>query len=210
MTVTAGPGAWVVPPGRAVWVPAGMEHTIQAHGRLAMRTVYVAPDAVPGLPVDCFVVNVSPLLRELILAAMTMTMPAHDPLAGPEARLAGVLLDQIRAARVAPLYLPYPSDSRLRRVADGLIADPGDARHLAAWAKTAGTSTHTLARLFAAETAMSFRQWRQQVRLLDALRRLASGQPVTTVALDLGYESPSAFIAMFRKALGTTPGRYFD
>lgn len=208
MTVTAGPGAWVVPPGRAVWVPAGMEHTIHAHGRLAMRTVYVAPDAVLGLPVDCFVVNVSPLLRELILAAMTM--PVLYPLAGPEARLVAVLLDRIRAAHVAPLYLPLPDDSRLRRVADALVADPGDPRPLHAWAKTAGSSARTLARLFAAETGLSFRQWRQQARLLDALRRLAEGQPVTTVALDLGYESPSAFIAMFKKALGVTPGRYFD
>jgi AraC-like DNA-binding protein len=90
-----------------------------------------------------------------------------------------------------------------------VLADPADRRTLAAWARPAGASVRTLARLFTRETGMGFRGWRQQVRLLRALERLAAGEAVTTVALDLGYDSPSAFVAMFRRALGTTPGRYF-
>lgn len=208
MTVTTEHGAWVVPPGRAVWVPPGVEHRIRAQGNLAMRTVYIAAGAAPPLGDDCCVVNVSPLLRELILAAMAM--PRLYALAGPEARMVTVLLDQLRAVDIAPLHLPLPEDRRLRRVTEGLLADPGDGRRLDDWAAAAGASGRTLARLFLRETGMTFGQWRQQARLLEALRRMALGQSVLAVALDLGYESASAFIVMFRRALGTTPGRYFD
>ena len=208
MTVTTETGTWVVPPQRAVWVPALIEHAIEAHGRLAMRTLYIAPDAAPGLPKDCCVITVPPLLRELILEAMRI--PPLYSTAGPGARILAVILDRIRVARVAPLHLPLPADPRLRRITDALSLDPGDRRRLSDWARTAGASDRTLARLFLSETGLTFRQWRQQARLLDALPRLAAGQPVTTVALDLGYESPSAFIAMFKRALGETPGRYFS
>jgi AraC-like DNA-binding protein len=208
MTVTTEHGAWVVPPGRAVWVPPGVEHRIRAQGNLAMRTVYIAVGAGPQLGDDCCVVNVSPLLRELILAAMAMPR-LYSP-DGPNARLVAVLLDQLRSVDIAPLHLPLPDDRRLRRVTEGLLADPGNNRCLSDWAQVAGASGRTLARVFIRETGMTFGQWRQQVRLLEALRRMAVGQSVLTVAVDLGYESASAFIVMFRRALGTTPGRYFD
>ncbi len=207
MTVTAEGGAWVIPRGRAVWVPAAVSHAIHTHGPVAMRTLYIAPDAAPGLPDACRVIAVSALLRELILAAMTMPrLYAED---GPEARLIAVIFDRLRSAEIAPLSLPLPRDTRLRRVTDGLLARPGDGRPLQAWARTAGASPRTLARLFVRETGMTFHVWRQQARLLDALRRLDSGQSVTTVAYDLGYRNPSAFITMFRRALGTTPGRFY-
>ena len=208
MTVTTETGTWVVPPQRAVWVPALIAHAIKAHGRLAMRTLYVTPDAAPRLPKDCCVITVPPLLGELILEAMRI--PPLYSMAGPGARIFAVILDRIRVARVAPLHLPLPADTRLRRITDALSLGPGDRRRLSDWATTAGASDRTLARLFLSETGLTFRQWRQQARLLDALTRLAAGQPVTTVALDLGYESPSAFIAMFKRALGETPGRYFS
>ncbi len=208
LTVATAAGAWVVPPQRAVWVPALTEHRVRAQGRVSMRSLYIEPDAAPGLPAECCVVTVPPLLRELILAAMEF--PRLYALDGPEARVMAVILDQIRAARIAPLHLPMPADARLRSVTEALVAAPGDDRTLAAWAAHAGASGRTLARLFLRETGMTFRQWRRQARLLAALTRLATGEPVTTVALDLGYDSPSAFIAMFRKALGETPGRYFS
>jgi AraC-like DNA-binding protein len=112
-------------------------------------------------------------------------------------------------ARAAPLHLPLPRDPRLLAITERLTVDPADKRSLAAWARTAGASARTLARLFHRETGLGFAHWRQQARLLRALERLAAGDPVTTVALDLGYEGPSAFIAMFRSRLGATPGRYF-
>jgi AraC-like DNA-binding protein len=110
---------------------------------------------------------------------------------------------------VAPLHLPQPRDPRLRAVTGALLRDPGDARSLTAWSRHAGASARTLARGFLRETGMGFGAWRQQARLLRALELLAEGEPVTRVALELGYAGPSAFIAMFRRALGATPGRYF-
>jgi AraC-like DNA-binding protein len=207
MAVTTEKGAWVVPPQRAVWVPALTGHSIRMHGGVSMRALYIAPSAARRLPRDCCVVTVSSLLRELILEVIAFT--ALDPPNVAEARIMAVVLDRIRAARVTPLYLPAPADPRLRAVTEALAGNPGDGRGLDEWAKSAGASGRTLARLFLRETGMTFRQWRQQARLLAALTRLAAGQPVTTVALDLGYDSPSAFIAMFRRALGETPGRFF-
>jgi len=153
------------------------------------------------------VVQVSPLLRESLLRAIAFAQPYAE--AGPEARLVAVIADEIRAAPTAPLHLPLPRDVRARRVADALRANPGDPRTLAEWARVAGASARTLERLFERETSLAFGGWRQQARLLRGLEQLASGEAVTSVALDLGYETPSAFIAMFRRALGTSPGRYF-
>ncbi|HKJ00346.1 MAG TPA: helix-turn-helix transcriptional regulator [bacterium] len=207
MTVNAPQGTWVLPPQRAVWVPAGTPHFTRMAGAASMRTLYIDPAAVPGLPPGCCVVTVSPLLRELIAEAMHL--PAEYDEAGPAGRLVAVLLDQFRALPVAPLHLPLPADERLQRIAAALRAEPGDNRTLAAWGRLVGASPRTLARGFLRETGLTFRAWRQQVRLLEALERLAAGEAVTAVALELGYETPSAFVAMFRRALGTSPGRYF-
>jgi AraC-like DNA-binding protein len=121
-----------------------------------------------------------------------------------------VILDQIDALAVAPLHLPMSSHARLAPILEWLLAHPEDDNGLEDWGRRVGASARTLARLFERETGMSFRAWRQQARLLAALTRLAADEPVTSVAFDLGYDSLSAFIAMFRRATGTTPGRYFD
>lgn len=209
MRVATNAGVWIVPPQRAVWIPPGIEHQVQAQGTpLSMRSLYIRPDLLAGLPDTCCVVGVSPLLRELIAAVMAIGR--HPPTGSREDRLIRVLLDQIEDVRVQPLHLPMPRDRRLAAIARSLTDDPSDGRTLADWAADAGASERTLARLFHAETGMSFGTWRQQVRLLAALARLARGESVTAVALDLGYASQSAFIAMFRRALGQTPGRYFS
>jgi len=153
------------------------------------------------------VVTVPPLLRALILEAVEM--PKLYDEAGADGRLMAVILDCLRKLKPTPLYLPIPADARLRRITDVVAADPADRTPLAAWAKRAGASARTLARLFVKETGLTFGAWRQQARLLKALEWLAEGRPVTAVALDLGYLSPSAFIAMFRRALRVSPGRYF-
>jgi AraC-like DNA-binding protein len=207
MTVNAPQGAWVVPPQRAVWVPPGVAHWTRATTALSMRTLYIDPGLPLRLPAACCVVTVSALLRELIGAAMHL--PARYDEDGAAGRLVAVLLDQLRTLPTAPLHLPLPSDERLERVSAALRADPADGRSLQAWGRSVGASSRTLARLFQRETGMGFRAWRQQVRLLAALERLAAGESVTAVALELGYETPSAFVAMFRRALGTPPGRYF-
>jgi AraC-like DNA-binding protein/quercetin dioxygenase-like cupin family protein len=207
MTVNTEHGTWVVPPERAVWVPAHVGHSIRMTGRVSMRTIYLSEAFGPLAGGACCVVQVSALLRASILRAVEFAKPYRED--GPEARLVAVIADEIRAAPTAPLHLPLPRDPRARRVADALRADPGDPRTLADWARHAGASARTLERLFERETALAFAAWRQQARLLRGLEQLASGAPVTSVALELGYETPSAFIAMFRRALGTSPGRYF-
>jgi AraC-like DNA-binding protein len=203
MTVSTARGAWVVPPQRAVWMPAATDHEIRCASAVSMRTLYFAP-RVRALPGECCVVHVSPLLRELILAGVEAPGPARR-----RRQLTALILSELAAATVAPLHLPEPADPRVRRITEALRAEPGDPRTLAAWAKEVGASTRTLSRLFLAETGMTFRQWQRQARLLAALVKLARREPVTSVALDLGYDSPSAFIHAFRRALGKTPRCYF-
>ena len=201
-------GLWVVPPQRAVWLPPRCDHSLRARGSVSLRTLYVRPDACPaGFPMSPRLVNVSPLLRELVVRAVEMPIDYDE--GGREGRVMTMIFDEVRWLSDGPLHLPEPRDSRLRAINMALLANPADARTLEHWAKQVGMSTRTLARLSRSECGVSFHQWRQQHRILAALPRLAGGQPVTTVALDLGYETPGAFGAMFRKLMGVTPGRYF-
>jgi AraC-like DNA-binding protein/quercetin dioxygenase-like cupin family protein len=208
MTVSTRQGSWVIPPDRALWIPAGVLHQIRVGSRLAMRTLYFPLPGTAGLPRQCQVLQMTPLMRELVLAAMR---PSPTPAA--EARLRRIhrlILDELRLLPETPLHLPTPTSDRLRRVANALADDPADPRGLALWARQLATSPRSLARAFRQETGLGFQRYRRQVRLLAALERLAAGASVTNVALDLGYDSPSAFIAMFRRALGSTPKRYFS
>lgn len=207
MTVETGDGIWVVPPERAVWVPEGVTHAIRMTGAVEMRTLYLRGDVAPIESTHCCVVQVSKLLRAGILRCLAFAQPY--PPEGSEARLAAVIVDEIRVAETAPLHLPMPGDPRARRIAEALREEPGDPRRLAEWARAAGASERTLERQFRAEVGMTFGAWRQQARLLRALEVLAGGESVTSAALEVGFETPSAFIAMFRRAMGTTPARYF-
>jgi AraC-like DNA-binding protein/quercetin dioxygenase-like cupin family protein len=206
MKVMTERGVWIVPPQRAVFIPANMAHTSSSAGDIWLCNLLIQPDAAPGLPQDCCVVVVPPLLRELLLHAVDL--PRQYEPGGPDERVMEVILDLVQRLTMAPLDLPLGTDDRLRRVYDGLVRDPADSRTLEEWGHVVGASERTLARLFRAQTGLGFRQWRQQFRILEAIERLGRGEPVTTVALDLGYESPSAFITMFKKALGKTPGQY--
>ncbi|MDJ0780905.1 MAG: AraC family transcriptional regulator [Desulfosarcinaceae bacterium] len=137
-------------------------------------------------------------------------MPIDYPLDSPEERIMRVILDQIQHLDVKPLSLAIPKEPRLYKIYRGLSENPGDKRTLNQWGKQVGATRRTLTRLFHSEVGMSFGQWRQQIRILESLRRLALNEPVISVAIDLGYDSPSAFISMFKKALGKTPGQYFS
>lgn len=205
MAVSTNSALYVVPPQRALWMPAEITHSIRARGAVALRTLYVDPQAVHGLGAQPGVLQVTTLLRELILA-LVETGNGYQP-DSRETRLAQVLLDQLVDETIAPLALPLARDPRLLRVTQALMDEPSDPRGLDDWAQLAGASKRTLNRLFVAQTGMSFRDWRQQRRLLKALELLSLGHSVTQVALELGYE-PSAFIAMFRRCVGTTPSRY--
>lgn len=206
MKVTTEHGVWVVPPQGAVFIPANMEHTSSSPGDIWLCNLLIQPQAAPGLPTECCVVAVPPLLRELLLHVVDLPHE-YEPGSSHE-RVMAVILDLVQKLEVAPLDLPIGSDDRLRRIYECLVRHPKDNRTLAEWGHEVGASERTLARLFLAQTGMGFRQWRQRFRILEAIQRLGRGEPVTSVAFDMGYESPSAFITMFRKVLGKTPGQY--
>jgi len=208
MTVNTATGSWVVPSHRAVWIPARINHNIKMLGTVFMRTLYVRAGLSRLLPKDCCVVSVSPLLRELILHTIEIGM--LDRGVPAQRRLTGVILDHLQTLRAAPLKLSMPRDSRALRVAETVRENPNDQRPLREIASEIGASKRTLERIFLAETELSFGKWRQQARLLHALGLLAAGQSVTSVALDVGYDSTSAFISVFKRAMGTTPSRYFS
>lgn len=207
MTVWTSDGTWVVPPQRGVWIPAKTPHGITIHGAVSMRTLYFKRNVVTLSP-NCCVVNVSPLLRELILHACTF--PALTFRVNAQAHLIEVIVDQLNIVEKSPLQLRHPTDPRALRIAEVLLRDPADPRTLEAICARAGASKRTIERIFQSETEMSLGQWRQQLRLMRALRLLAAGEKITFVAAEAGYSTPSAFIAMFRKAFGTTPRRYFE
>jgi AraC-like DNA-binding protein len=206
MTVETDSGNWVIPPHRALWAPDGTRYRILMHGRVSVRTLYLR-SSLGAVPDELRAVNVSPLLRELVLHAVR-TAPLHVDVA-EDRRLIGVLLDQLATLSQAPLQLPLPRDPRSRALAARLMGDPRSTVRIEALARDVGASRRTLERLFLVETGMTIGRWRQRLRLLDALRRLAEGEPVTAVAHAVGYSTPSAFGAMFRQELGDTPGRYF-
>ena len=208
ITVEVEDGAWIVPTHRAVWVPAETTHSVVMTGNVAMRTLYLSPTLDSRLPTTCQTLEVSPLLRELILEAVRLTMLHRDR--PSDARLMGVLLDQLATVRPAALRLPMPAHPRLRSIAERMRATPLERSSLEDIASEANLSARTVERVLAAETGLTFVQWRQRMRMLHALKMLASEEPVTSVALAVGYQSPSAFIAAFKRELGVTPGVYFE
>ena len=195
-------GSWIVPPLRGVWIPAGVAHSHRARGRTDLLSVGFAASVDPfgdGGPV---VVDVSPLLREVVLELTGAG--ALPPATGRLLRQ--VALDQLRRVTILPLELPHPRDDRLVRIVDQLSSDPSDRRTLAQLGRDVGASERTLSRLFRRETRMSFPQWRGQLRLQHSQLLLASGESVTATAHACGYRSTSAFIEAFRAAFGSTPG----
>lgn len=207
ITVTADVGTWVIPPLRAVWLPAHCPHAHTAHGAVELSSVLFPAETSPLEPGRPTLLTVSPLLREALLA-----LTAAAPLtADKRQRLEAVvidLLEPVSAAQSRHHLLPEPADDRLRAVAGILRADPADPRTLAELGRAVGSSDRTLSRLFRADTGMSFPQWRAQLRLQAALIDLSTGTPVGAVAHRYGYSTPSAFIVSFRRAFGSTPGAY--
>lgn len=205
LTVATAERVWVLPRSRALWIPAGVHHSVDVAVAVRMYSVYF-PVARPVIRwPEPTVVAVSPLLGELI---MHLADPDQQ---GPARRRAEALvLDLLDPVAVAPLRTPQPEDDRARAVADALLVAPDDARSLAAWGRTVGASERTLSRRFTAETGMSFTEWRTRARMVAALPLLADGGAIATVGRAVGYANPSAFIAAFRRTFGVTPRAYFD
>lgn len=208
LAVRTSAGSFIAPPQRAIWVPAGIEHEVTTSARAEMRSLYVQRGACARQEDACEVLEVTPLARELIVAASGLK-PEYDE-GGPQGRLVAVLLDEIAALRAVAFNLPMPADARLQRLCAALQAAPDDGRTLAQWGREVGLTERSLARLFVKETGFSFGDWRLRLRLLLSLGALEGGDSVTRVALDMGYASTSAFIAAFRRSFGLTPREMFS
>lgn len=203
LSVTTDRGHWIAPATRAIWVPAGTVHEHRAYGPTDLHLVGLPHNPI-GLEVPA-VLAVGPLLRELIIAYTADPADTSDA----RRRLRSVLLDQLELSPQQPIRLPVATDPRLAAVCAILYADPAEGRALAQLGHEVGAAERTLSRLFRQEFAMTFPQWRTQLRLHHALIQLAEDEPVTTVAYRCGWSSPSAFIDVFRRTFGQTPGKQF-
>jgi AraC-like DNA-binding protein len=197
---------WIVPPQCGVWIPGGMPHSNRATANARLCYLFAEANVV-ALPKHCCTLSMSPLVREMILH-LAAAESDYEP-GGHTDRLARVLLDELALMPLERLYLPVTDHPKLRQMADTLHAKPGDRSTTAQWAKRLAMSERTLARLVVKETGLTFGRWRQQLHLLVAVRELAGGALVQRVSDDLGYGSVTAFITMFKKALGHPPARYF-
>lgn len=206
VTCDVAKGFWLVPPQSALWIPGGLEHSVRAVGQVELFILFLQPDLAINVRTECCTIAISPLLKELVIAVSQL--PQLYACEGAPGRLVQTMLDQLELAPVEQLHLPLPCDPRLRRIADTLMADPSCRTTLPEWSRLVAVSERTLVRMIVRETGMNFSRWRQQFQIMVALERLTRGDLVQSVALDLGYESPSAFITMFRKAMGQSPGRY--
>lgn len=204
---------YIVPPSRAVWIPARLEHAVTAIERADLRTLYVLEDVLPGPAwASPRVLEVSPLLRELVQALPTEPDPCPPEPADDEARRRGLeqlVVHELRRARALPLGVALPSDPRLRRLCEAMLREPGRHAGLEAWAAEAGASPRTLNRLFREQLGTSFLQWRSQLLLSHAVTLAARGRPMGHIAAELGYASASAFSAMVTRTVGMPPSRFF-
>lgn len=203
MRVATDGEAWIVPPDRALYVPGGVDHGVAMKGRVEMRTLYIQPGISSGLPRVPAVLDISPLLKSLILALLEEPVLYDED--GRGGLLAGLILDELARARQLQLVIPMPRDDRLKRLCKALLDDPARGDTLDAWAARVGASPRTLSRLFTSEVGLTFAQWRQRVRFHNAMEAIVRGEAIGRVASANGYASASAFTAAFKKAMGVAP-----
>ncbi len=230
LRVSAGQHTYIVPPSRAVWIPPGVEHVVTVVEDAELRTLYLhvpagrsgpaalgrheatpRADAPPAPWLRCRVLEVSPLLRVLVeqLGEAAALHPQPGPPSERERLLAALLQDELRHARPVPLGVGLPQDKRLRALCEAVLDDPARHATLPGWAREAGASARTVARLFRQELGTTFAEWRQQVMLAQALSMAARRRPMAHIAAALGYASASAFSAMVTRSVGMPPSRFF-
>ncbi|MHB8283507.1 MAG: AraC family transcriptional regulator [Caulobacteraceae bacterium] len=206
VAVSTPDGAWVAPPERAVWIPAGVPHAVRMVGTVSTRSVMILPEAAPGLGRRCRVLGVSPLLG--LLLEQAAELPVEYDQVGRDGLVMRLLVAEIEQAPLVPLAVPFPTHRVLAARCHAFLEQPDARSTINTWAEALAMNRRSFTRLFRRETGMSFAEWRQQACLAVALPRLAAGDPVTTIALDLGYDSPTSFSNMFKRVVGTTPSRH--
>lgn len=206
VTFDVGADRWLVPPHCVLWIPARMEHSMRGIGEVELHCVYLDAEQIKAPFARCRTIGVSPLLRELIIEMSNL--PGRIDADGPYARLIRTMTEQLAMAPEGPIRLPMPVHPRLREIVHCWLADPADRTTICEWAKRVGMSQRTLHRTLLKETGMSFGRWRRHFHVMLALQRLAEGDSVQEVAYYLGYDSPSTFVVMFRKAVGKPPLRF--
>lgn len=207
VVIAASPqGRWVMPPERGMWIPAGTVHDVRMLGAVRMQSLYFAPDVIAGMPERCEVLAIAPFMRALLREAMALGS-AYD-LTGRDGALVTLIIHEMGRLPRLPLSLPLPADEALAGRCRGFLRQPDAHATIDDWSTALGLSRRSFTRLFRRETGMSFVGWRQQACLVAALPRLAAGETVTAIAMELGYDNPAAFTAMFRRALGSPPRHY--
>jgi AraC-like DNA-binding protein/quercetin dioxygenase-like cupin family protein len=229
LTVATSEGRWMMPPEHALWIPAGVAHSVEMIGAVEMRSLYVAPDAIAGLPARCRVVGITGLMRSLIVEAVALpsdyapeshngarherfsyvSLPSDYAAGSRAALLTALILQEIPRLPEKLLGLPFPTDPRLAELCRRFVAAPSPRARIDDWADALAMSRRTFTRAFRNETGVSLSTWRQQCCLFTALPRLSRGESVTSVAFDLGYDSVAAFTTMFKRMLGVPPRFYF-
>lgn len=208
MRVASANGIWFLPPQRGLWIPAGIEHDQAMLTDTRIRTIYIAPEKARQFGPRVKVVEVDALLRELILALVAQPMLYPDN--APNRSIVTLILHKLAQSRTLPIEIPWPQDRRLTAICQQIMEAPSEGRTIGQWSAVAGASARTLIRLFIKETGMTYRQWVQQVCLAHALPRLEAGQSIKQIAEELGFASPSAFSAMFKRMLGESPSHFLD
>ncbi|WEK42010.1 MAG: helix-turn-helix transcriptional regulator [Candidatus Sphingomonas colombiensis] len=206
VAVSTPQGAWVAPPERAVWIPGGTPHAVRMVGAVQTRSVLIEPAACPTLGLSCRVVAVSPLLRQLLVSAADVPIEYDE--AGRDGLVMRLLIAEIDQAPIIPIAVPFPRHAALAARCHAFLERPRATATIDQWADALAMNRRRFTRLFRRETGMSFAEWRQQACLSVALPKLAAGEPITTIALDLGYDGPSSFSTMFKRTLGVSPSLY--
>lgn len=206
--VATAQGAWVMPPERGMWIPAGIEHDVRIMGTVRMRSLYIEPGVIKPMSGHCQVLGITPLMRSLLAEAVTI--PAEYEEQGRDGALMALIQHEVPLLPVLPLSLPLPAGRALARLCRAFLLEPTPHTTIEDWSAAIGVSRRTFTRMFRRETGLSFVAWRQQACVMAALPRLAAGHSVTAVAIDLGYDNPAAFTSMFKRILGTPPAAYIE
>jgi AraC-like DNA-binding protein len=203
MEITSGQSSWLIPPHFAIWIPARTLHKIRMPGAVSMRTLYLRPGVAPSLPRRCTVLQVTPLLRELIVEAVRLgQLRRRNTL---HMALRDLIVAELTRATPVPSFVTLPEDRRALAIVNSVMANRDGGASFHALCHKAGASVRTIERIFRREVGLSFESWRRQFRLMKAIELLVAGGAVKEVAFQIGYHQPSAFVEMFRRTLGVTP-----